>query len=195
MGLPDDSLMRFPHEFSGGQRQRIAIARALVLSPEFIVLDEPTSALDSSVQAQILNLLRKIQEDLGLSYLFITHNVSVVKYMADRIAVMYVGKLAEIGETREALERPLHPYTQALISSIPQPDPQVRLQTSTLQGDIPSSVRPPPGCRFHPRCPYAQAICRSSEPELREIRSGHWSACHFAETFLDGPPKPSIASN
>ena len=193
VGLADDSLMRFPHEFSGGQRQRIAIARALVLSPEFVVLDEPTSALDSSVQAQILNLLRRIQDELGLSYLFITHNVSVVKYMADRIAVMYVGKLAEVGDTREVLERPLHPYTQALISSIPRPDPQVRLQTATLKGDVPSSVKPPSGCRFHPRCPYAEAICSSSEPQLREIRPGHWAACHFAESFLDGPAERPVA--
>ncbi len=187
VGLPEDGLMRFPHEFSGGQRQRIAIARALVLNPEFIVLDEPTSALDSSVQAQILNLLRKIQQELGLSYLFITHNVNVVKYMADRIAVMYSGKLAEVGETREVLERPLHPYTSALISSIPQPDPEDRLQTVNLKGEVPSTVNPPSGCRFHPRCPYAEEICRTAEPQLREIKKGHWSACHFAEQFAEEP--------
>ena len=177
--------MRFPHEFSGGQRQRIAIARALILNPEFVVLDEPTSALDSSVQAQILNLLRKIQDTLGLSYLFITHNVNVVKYMADRVGVMYSGKLVEIGETREVLEHPLHPYTSALISSIPQPDPEYRLQMANVTGEVPSSVNPPPGCRFHPRCPYAEEICRTSEPQLREVKKGHWSACHFAERLTE----------
>jgi peptide/nickel transport system ATP-binding protein len=186
VGLPQDGLMRFPHEFSGGQRQRIAIARALVLNPEFLVLDEPTSALDSSVQAQILNLLRKLQEELGLSYLFITHNVNVVKYMADRIAVMYSGKLAEIGETREVLEHPLHPYTSALISAIPKADPEDRTERVNLKGEVPSSVQPPSGCRFHPRCPYAKEICSESEPELREVRRGHWSACHFAEEFTEG---------
>ena len=167
VGLPEDSLMRFPHEFSGGQRQRIAIARALVLSPRFVVLDEPTSALDSSVQAQILNLLRRIQDELGLSYLFITHNVSVVRYMADRIAVMYVGKLAEIGDTREVLERPLHPYTQALISAVPHADPQVRMTTMTLKGDVPApsglpqvvgSILGAPMQRL-----FAAAMSRSSE--------------------------------
>jgi oligopeptide/dipeptide ABC transporter ATP-binding protein len=181
VGLPEDGLMRFPHEFSGGQRQRVAIARALVLNPELIILDEPTSALDSSVQAQILNLLRKLQDDFGLSYLFITHNVNVVKYMADRVAVMYCGKIVEVGGTRELLEHPLHPYTMALISSIPKPDPDDRLQTTGAAGEIPSSVRPPSGCRFNPRCPYAQEICRTTEPELRELEPGHMSACHFAE--------------
>jgi oligopeptide transport system ATP-binding protein len=181
VGLPEDGTMRFPHEFSGGQRQRVAIARALVLNPEFMILDEPTSALDSSVQAQILNLLRKLQEDFGLSYLFITHNVNVVKYMADRIAVMYSGKLVENGETQAVLERPLHPYTKTLISSIPKPDPESPMEAANLKGEIPSSVNPPPGCRFNPRCPYAQSICLTTEPQLREVEPGHWSACHFAE--------------
>jgi oligopeptide/dipeptide ABC transporter ATP-binding protein len=189
VGLGSDTLMRFPHEFSGGQRQRIAIARALILSPNFIVLDEPTSALDSSVQAPILNLLQKIQKELGLSYLFISHNVSVVRYMADRVAVMYSGKIVEVGETREMLEHPLHPYTQTLISSIPRPDPDQRLDTLSLGGEVPSSVNPPPGCRFNPRCPYAEAICKTTEPALREITPRHWSACHFSEKFVDQKSK------
>lgn len=177
VGLPEDGSMRFPHEFSGGQRQRIAIARALVLNPELIVLDEPTSALDASVQAQILNLLRRIQEQFGLSYLFITHNVNVVKYMADRIAVMYAGKLVEIGSTREVLEQPLHHYTIALISSVPDPDPETPLRNVSLKGEVPSALNPPSGCRFHPRCEHALDICRTTEPQLRQIK-GRLVACH-----------------
>jgi oligopeptide/dipeptide ABC transporter ATP-binding protein len=187
VGLPLDGMMRFPHEFSGGQRQRVAIARALVMNPEFIVLDEPTSALDSSIQAQILNLLRRLQDQFSLSYLFITHNVNVVKYMADRVAVMYCGKLVEIGETKEVLEHPMHPYTITLISSIPLPDPEEKLETKDLTGEIPSSVNPPSACRFHPRCPYAQEICKTTEPPLREVSRGHWSACHFAESLESSP--------
>jgi len=183
VNLSPDSLSRFPHEFSGGQRQRIAIARALILEPEFIVLDEPTSALDSSVQAQILNLLRSLQEEMGLSYLLITHNVNVVKYMANRIAVMYAGKLVEVGNTRDVLEKPLHPYTSALISSIPQPDPRKRLKTVAAIGEVPSMVNLPTGCRFNPRCPYAEEICRQQDPSLREILPAHLSACHFSEKF------------
>jgi oligopeptide/dipeptide ABC transporter ATP-binding protein len=186
VGLHEDNLMRFPHQFSGGQRQRIAIARALILNPEFIVLDEPTSALDSSIQTQILNLLRHIQEERKLSYLFISHNVNVVKYMADRIAVMYCGKIIEVGRTRDVVERPLHPYTIALISSVPQPDPEKTINEKPLQGEIPSPVNVPPGCRFHPRCPYAKEICKTTPPELIEADSGHWSACHFADDFKQG---------
>jgi oligopeptide transport system ATP-binding protein len=177
VGLPEDGSMRFPHEFSGGQRQRIAIARALVLNPELIVLDEPTSALDASVQAQILNLLRRIQEQFGLGYLFITHNVNVVKYMADRVAVMYAGKLVEIGSTREVLEQPLHRYTIALISSVPNPDPEKPLRSMPLKGEVPSALNPPTGCRFHPRCKDAQDICRTTEPQLKQIK-GRLVACH-----------------
>jgi len=184
VNLPTDSLTRFPHEFSGGQRQRIAIARAIVINPKFIVLDEPTSALDSSVQAQILNLLRKIQEELGLTYLLITHNVGVVRYMANRIAVMYCGKLVEVGSTREVLEQPLHPYTSALISSIPQPDPTKRMDAVPVTGEVPSTINPPRGCRFNPRCTYAKDTCRTDEPNLREILPGHLAACHFAENFI-----------
>jgi len=169
--------MRFPHEFSGGQRQRMAIARALVLNPELIVLDEPTSALDASVQAQILNLLRRIQAQFGLSYLFITHNVNVVKYMADRVAVMYAGKLVEIGRTREVLDQPIHPYTIALISSVPDPDPETPLRNVLLKGEVPSALNPPAGCRFHPRCEHAKEICTTTEPRLVQIQ-GRYVACH-----------------
>jgi len=184
VGLPEDSLMRFPHEFSGGQRQRIAIARALIVNPRFIVLDEPTSALDSSIQTQILNLLRRIQEERKLSYLFISHNVNVVKYMAERMAVMYGGKIVEIGRVRDVLETPLHPYTLALISSVPVPDPDRKIASEgQVKGEVPSAVRIPSGCRFHPRCPYAEEICKTTEPELLEIKSSHWSACHFADSF------------
>lgn len=185
VNLPAEFLTRYPHEFSGGQKQRIAIARALVLNPQFIVLDEPTSALDASVQAQILNLLREIQDDRGLSYLFITHNVNVVKYVSERIAVMYCGEVVETAETRQLLEKPLHPYTLALISSIPQADPQKRLQAIQSRGEAPSSVKPPSGCRFHPRCPYVDSICTTDKPEMREVKRGHWSACHFAEKLAD----------
>lgn len=181
--LSSETLSRFPHEFSGGQRQRISIARALILNPRFLVLDEPTSALDSSVQAQVLNLLREIQEDRKLTYLFITHNVSVVRYMANRIAVMYSGKIVEIGATREVLEGPLHPYTIALISSVPEPDPQKQTGPGRLVGEVQSAIHVPTGCRFHPRCPYAETLCENTEPELREIQPGHWAACHFAEKF------------
>jgi len=184
VNLPEDSLTKLPHEFSGGQRQRIAIARALILDPKFIVLDEPTSALDSSIQAQILNLLRMLQEKMKLSYLFITHNVSVVKYMADRVAVMYSGKLVEVGRTRDVVEHPLHPYTKALISSVPPLDPGVKSEGVPLSGEVPSAMNPPKGCRFNPRCPYVKEICEREEPELREVVQGHYSACHFAETLL-----------
>jgi oligopeptide transport system ATP-binding protein len=181
VGLPIDSLDRLPHQFSGGQRQRIAIARALILNPEFIVLDEPTSALDSSVQAQILNLLRKIQDEYGLSYLFISHNINVVRYMADRVAVMYAGKLVEFGSVEEVLERPLHPYTSALIASVPLPGPRQNIERAAVSGESPSPVNVPSGCRFHPRCKYAAEVCTTLEPPLREIAVGHFAACHFAE--------------
>ena len=193
VGLPEDAMMRFPHEFSGGQRQRIAIARALIVNPRFIVLDEPTSALDSSIQTQILNLLRRIQEERKLSYLFISHNVNVVKYMAERMAVMYSGKIVEIGKVRDVLESPLHPYTLALISSVPQPDPDKKIASEEqVKGEIPSAVRVPSGCRFHPRCPYAEEICKTTEPELLEVKMGHWSACHFADSFQNKAPKPTM---
>jgi len=185
VGLPLDSLGRLPHQFSGGQRQRIAIARALILNPEFMVLDEPTSALDSSVQAQILNLLRRIQDEYGLSYLFISHNINVVRYMADRIAVMYAGKLVELGNVADVLERPLHPYTSALIASVPVPSGKREgMPGETISGETPSPVDAPAGCRFHPRCKYARDMCSITEPEMREIEGNHWVACHFAEEIF-----------
>ena len=190
VGLPLDSLGRLPHQFSGGQRQRIAIARALILNPEFLVLDEPTSALDSSVQAQILNLLRKIQDEYALSYLFISHNINVVRYMADRVAVMYAGKFVELGNVADVLERPLHPYTSALISSVPIPSGRRNEgPVDVISGETPSPVDTPSGCRFHPRCKYAKEICSKSEPEFREVEKGHWTACHFAEEIFVNKPK------
>jgi len=179
VGLNESHLYRYPHEFSGGQRQRIAIARVLALRPKFVVLDEPTSALDVSVQAQILNLLKDLQKKYGLTYLFISHNLAVVRYMSDRIAVMYLGKIVELGPSEEIFENPLHPYTRALISMIPVPDPfQARKRKKiVLPGEPPSPIDPPPGCRFHPRCPYAKSICREREPPLVEYSRGHYVAC------------------
>ena len=196
VGLPTDSLGRLPHQFSGGQRQRIAIARALILNPEFMVLDEPTSALDSSVQAQILNLLRRIQDELGLSYLFISHNINVVRYMADRIAVMYAGKIVELGNVADVLENPLHPYTSALIASVPVPSGKQVQRGESISGETPSPVDAPSGCRFHPRCRYARDICSTSEPELRQLEGGHWAACHFSEEIFSNrinAPTPSAS--
>ena len=178
VGLKREHLYRYPHEFSGGQRQRIGIARALVLNPKFIVLDEPTSALDVSVQSKILNLLLKLKEELGLTYMFISHNLSVIEYMSDRIAVMYVGKIVETGTKVELFEDPLHPYTKALFSAIPIPDPDLKREKILLKGDVPSPLNPPSGCRFHPRCPYAEELCETEEPMLIEANAGHKVACH-----------------
>jgi oligopeptide/dipeptide ABC transporter ATP-binding protein len=179
VGLKKEHLYRYPHEFSGGQRQRIGIARSLVLNPKFIVLDEPTSALDVSVQAKILNLLLKLQKELGLTYMFISHNLSVIEYMSDRIAVMYVGKIVETGTKVELFENPLHPYTRALFSAIPIPDPDLKHEKIILKGDVPSPLNPPSGCRFHPRCPYAEELCEREEPPSIEVNSGHKVACHL----------------
>ena len=181
VGMHPSHMERFPHEFSGGQRQRIGIARALVMNPKLIVCDEPVSALDVSIQSQVLNLLRNLQQEFGLTYLFIAHNLSVVEHISNRVGVMYLGKMVELADRTELFRRPLHPYTKALISAIPIPNPNIRRERIILQGDVPSPINPPKGCRFHPRCWMARDICREVEPVFEEKTPGHWSACHFAQ--------------
>ncbi|MFI5421509.1 MAG: ABC transporter ATP-binding protein [Nitrososphaerales archaeon] len=183
VGLNQDHLSRFPHEFSGGQRQRVAIARALAVNPQFLLLDEPTSSLDVSVQAQILNLLKKLQRDFNLTYLFISHNLSVIRHMCDRVAVMYLGRIVEIGNMQTIYENPKHPYTYALLSSVPNPDPKKRKELGVLEGDVPSPIDIPSGCRFRTRCPYATNKCTEEFPPLVEIEPGHWIECHYNIDF------------
>lgn len=181
VGLRSEYMSRYPHAFSGGQRQRIGVARALALNPRFIVADEPVSALDVSIQAQILNLLQDLQAEFSLTYLFIAHDLSVIEHISDRVAVMYVGKLVEMADGEELYLYPLHPYTEALMSAVPKPDPLYKSERIVMPGDVADPANPPSGCYFHPRCRYAQEICKQETPEFRELKPDHWAACHLAE--------------
>ena len=183
VGLEEYHAERYPHEFSGGQRQRISIARALATEPKFIVADEPVSSLDVSIRAQILNLLEDLQKKTGISFLYISHDLSSVRQVSTHVAVMYLGKIFEYAPVNQLFDKPLNPYTMALLSAVPVPDPERHIQRIILPGDVPSPVNPPSGCRFHPRCPYAQEVCKNEEPPLRELTPDHLVACHFAEKF------------
>ena len=192
VGLHKNAFDKYPHEFSGGQRQRIGIARAIALKPKLIVCDEPVSALDVSVQSQVLNLMVRLQKEMNLTYVFIAHNLSVVKYIADRICVMYLGRIVETAESQALYEKPMHPYTQALISAIPEPDPAHQKEKQVLEGDVPSPIKPPPGCHFHPRCPHARETCKTDAPELRSVdgNEDHQVSCHFADEVFAKTTKP-----
>jgi oligopeptide/dipeptide ABC transporter ATP-binding protein len=181
VGLLPDHMRRYPHELSGGQRQRVGIARALIVNPELIVADEPVSALDVSIQAQVLNLLEDLKDEFRLSLIMISHNMSVIQHACDRVAVMYLGQLVEVAGADEIVIAPCHPYTEALVSAVPVPDPHAHRSRIILKGDVPSPIDPPAGCRFHTRCPHARAQCAVEQPQLREVRPSHWAACHFAE--------------
>jgi len=183
VGMDPDYMNRYPHEFSGGQRQRIAIARVLALRPQLIIADEPVSALDVSIKAQILNLLESLQNEFNLTYLFISHDLAVVRHICDRVAVMYLGKIAELASTNELFDNLKHPYTEALMSAIPVPDPNYRVKRILLEGDVPSPVNPPPGCNFHPRCRYAKEICKTEVPIYQDLNNKHFVTCHFAGTL------------
>ena len=189
VGLSVDYARRYPHAFSGGQRQRIGIARALVVNPRLVIADEPVSALDVSVQAQILNLMQDLQDELRLTYLFISHDLSVVQYICHRVAVMYVGKIVEVASTEDLFTQPKHPYTQALLSSVPVPNPEIQSRGMVLEGEVADPANPPSGCYFHPRCPFAKDICREQEPPLVEVSPGRYASCHFADEIeLPGVP-------